>query len=298
MPKTFLKNRTLTGATGLVNTAGEEQHLPVILKCDDLRPMYTLPRKVAPTEEPSVWRLRTTAMAYEPLSSSTRNARTGILGFSSALIVVRTFHVTVESVPTAGFKISLGPELLPFILTAGLMYYVISFLIYVVDDLINATVASYTKEFVEESRKSLAQARSQFQNQLVGMLKRYVDIRDAENISRELKRFLFVIGEDREEFMRGRVEHELKLYLDRGVIKGDQFEEIAYNVVAHFRSIREEARVNEPSARNVRRYYYFRLVRTYGLEVGLPLVLAMFALRVLFNPSAFDVLRRVAAGMH
>src|SRR5262249_42932024 len=158
-----------------------------------------------------------------------------------------------------GIKIELAEQLLPVALTLSLIYLLISFLIYLTDDLINYTAGSFIQEHIKMS--SSEQSQAVFENSLVGLLKRNLDIRDAESIAKELRRFLFVIGPDHEDFMSKRVANELKIYADKQIIANDVLDEIKQNVLADYRAIRREAEDRIKASSPLKVYRYFRIFR-------------------------------------
>lgn len=230
-------------------------------------------------------------MAFDPLSDSTRKYRRATIGVASALIIVQTFHVRIEEIPTVGLKIRLAEDLIPVVLTLSLVYFVISFVIHLADDMINYTGGSFVDQYVKESREVIDRASMTFENGLVSMLKRYVDIRDAESIAKELQRFLLVVGADHEQFMAERARHELNPYLDKNVIANEQFEEIARNILAHYRTSRRDAELNMKRSSPLRTYRYFRMVRVYALETAFPLVLSCLAFSARLIPHVTEWLK-------
>ncbi|UXX78690.1 hypothetical protein N7E81_15115 [Reichenbachiella carrageenanivorans] len=85
-------------------------------------------------------------MAHEPLSQRTQKARKGLLTFAVAIILMVYFDVSIKAVSTIGLGFNFSEYLLPAFLLIGLVYLLISFSLFVKDDLNNPELRTAESE--------------------------------------------------------------------------------------------------------------------------------------------------------
>ncbi len=94
-------------------------------------------------------------MAYDPLHQTTRRARTQLVAFSAALIIVNVFQVELRDIPLQGIDIAFGSALLPVALTGGMLWFLVSFHLYRIDDAKYEPTPADLKEFRDRAVKDL-----------------------------------------------------------------------------------------------------------------------------------------------
>lgn len=82
-------------------------------------------------------------MASDPLSSTTHKARTYLLALSTAGFLSSWYNLKVRDIPFSGVDITVDEKLVPIMLTVGISYFLVSFVIYAVDDIINQAYTPY-----------------------------------------------------------------------------------------------------------------------------------------------------------
>ncbi len=217
-------------------------------------------------------------MAFDPLSDSTRKYRRATLGVASALIAVQTFHVRITEIPVAGIKIELADQLIPVALTLSLVYLTISFVICMVDDIINFSGATFLEEHARQSREGFTKRHETLVKYLVYLLQQYLPKGDADSIAEELSSILFVINPDAEGIFATRAADLLRPHMASLVLANTTVDEIIKNVLRAFRSARRDVELKMMTKSPFRAYYYFRLFRIYLLEAAFPILLALVAL--------------------
>lgn len=74
-------------------------------------------------------------MAYDPLSTATRKARTNLVFSSTSLFLITHFGITLSNIPGHGFEIETPDRFLNFCFIGGTIYFTVLFLIYMKDDI-------------------------------------------------------------------------------------------------------------------------------------------------------------------
>lgn len=82
-------------------------------------------------------------MASDPLSSTTHKARTYLLALSTAGFLSSWYNLKVRDIPFSGVDTTVDEKLVPIMLTVGISYFLVSFVIYAVDDIINQAYTPY-----------------------------------------------------------------------------------------------------------------------------------------------------------
>lgn len=67
-------------------------------------------------------------VAYDPLSDRTRLAKRNLMAISLIIIAYRGFNITVNEVEFAGTKITMQPDVIPFLLAASGLWFSVSFI--------------------------------------------------------------------------------------------------------------------------------------------------------------------------
>jgi len=209
------------------------------------------------------------------------------------LIAVQTFHVRITEIPVAGIRIELADQLIPVALTLSLFYLTISFVICLVDDIINFSGATFVEERVKQSREGYKKGEETFEKYIFHLLQRHLQKEPAELIAKELGPFLFVTNPNAEDFIAARANDLLQPHKSTLVLAETTFNEIIENVRRNFRAARRDAELNIPTGSPLRAYYYFRLFRVYLLEAAFPILVALIALLARMSTDVTGVLQHM-----
>lgn len=237
-------------------------------------------------------------MSYDPLSSFTRSNRRWLLGVSAAVIVVKTFGVTIDSIPAVGIDIKFDAELLPFVLGAAVFYFLVSFCMYVADDLLNAEEKPYSKEWGDIERRYRKTSGEEFESYLVVMLKRYISVDSALALIKEIKPFLHSTFSDTRELFVSELNTQIGKLVESDKLPPDAASGIESATVEKFDDIRSRSPEYEISGNlnEIRQSQRNRLVWNLALEgiririweVGFPLFLSIIAILVLLDVMSLD----------
>lgn len=219
-------------------------------------------------------------MSADPLSDSTRKARKSLLICSCALFVTVYFDAKISDIPFAGIELTIKERALPIILGVGLGYFLISFLFYAIDDLINMASTPFQSEYRQKSSAVYQRAVATFESNATAVFKQYIDFGEAESISKELARFVNVVGNDRESFFQERIRYGLKSFKHK--LDDDNLADLDVSLMNIYQNIHKNYETYSKDAQMVseRLYMYskYRKIRLYLFELAFPVIAAVSAL--------------------
>ncbi|MCK5331485.1 MAG: hypothetical protein KAK01_08755 [Candidatus Marinimicrobia bacterium] len=241
-------------------------------------------------------------MPYDPLSSSTRSNRRWLLGVSAAAIVVKAFGVTIDSIPAVGLDIKFDAELLPFVLGAAIVYFLISFCMYIADDLLNAEEKPYTRYWWQIEQNYRKTANEEFESYIVVLLKRYLSYDMVLGLIKEIKPFLHSTIADTKGLFMTELKSQMERLIESAELPQDAASGIKRAIVEKFDDIRSRSPEYEISGdeneyrQKQRRKLIWNLalqsIRIRIWEVGFPLFLSIIAILMLLDVMSLDWLSR------
>lgn len=95
-------------------------------------------------------------MGIDPLSPATRTTKRNLLLTSGLAITFKAFNVVVEKIPVAGFSINFDARLLNFLLLMGLVYFLITFVLYYFIDIRNFDTTPHQSAAQERFKRKVA----------------------------------------------------------------------------------------------------------------------------------------------
>ena len=108
-------------------------------------------------------------MAYEPLSPTTRKFRKGLLTFSTTFSLYHFYGYKIEKLPVGEVSYGMPSSLLDSILLIGIIYLLISYMIYLMDDIYNEG-----ERFVEtDTKRKIDELKIQFEEKLNKVIDEY-----------------------------------------------------------------------------------------------------------------------------
>lgn len=238
-------------------------------------------------------------MAYDPLSTSTRKARTGVLALAVAVLCFDAFATNIDDINMPNVGITFDESLIPFVLSIGTLFYLISFIVGVWDDVQNLVVPERVARRRESMKTVTDRLKSSSISSVLNTVQSYNEnlVADTEpkvsqvgDLANELKGILDVPSRTDDRIIRQYISSCLDIFnVQRDELRGSIIDEI----IDARTKIAECDRTLVRSV--IRPYFRFRSIRLYVLEIGLPVSLALYAIGVQFFGLPTDLLRRLAS---
>jgi hypothetical protein len=93
-------------------------------------------------------------MATDPLEKATRDAKRNLLLVSVAIITIKVFNVSIQQIPLGGLSINFDPAALGLLLSAGLLYFLVTFVLYYYIDVRNVETTKHQEEHAKQSNEA------------------------------------------------------------------------------------------------------------------------------------------------
>lgn len=234
-------------------------------------------------------------MAHDPLSPSTRKARTGLLVFSIAALSFDVFATKIDNIDLPDVGIVFDSSLIPFVLSVSLVYFFISFIWTALDDISNMPTPERKVRLEDEAERRCRLIKS----------RALEEVFDQTIPFREPKAAKLLIRNDAESDIVSLIELETTMnesdYFEGELRKfksfkefkdGELYADVAEIIVRTRAELAFVTRVKSTTNRSIVEWFFDG--RIIVLEFLFPIILSVFAMLVYFFDVPADWLRTLA----
>lgn len=224
-------------------------------------------------------------MASDPLSSTTHKARTYLLALSTAGFLSSWYNLKVRDIPFSGVDITVDEKLVPIMLTVGIGYFLASFIIYAVDDLINQAEAPYLERLHGNYTSSLSALEDRVVRMLVTRLDGALPNESKAAFAAELYSIvLHSQNIDDEKFQKAIPIHIQSRLPNSGSFYDLNHAELTQRLMGALNSGRQELALIKSTNPKMasKRYQMYRQFRVWFFDVTLPPLVAISALTTMW----------------
>lgn len=219
----------------------------------------------------------------DPLSGPTHKARAYLLGLSVAGILTRLYGLTIKDIPLSGLEMPITGNVVPLALTIGIGYFLAAFAIYATDDVINLSDTPFQVRVFGHSDNQRRAIQTEAKEAIFNVLRAH-----SGGFAMEIaKKFVEILSGPTPPFG-----DDMQMTTIFAKVAG-QYRDVAipHTTYSRISKILADAKaeldaVDLQYPKNATyRYALYRKFRVWGFDLGLPPLVAIAALTIMWWPA-------------